>query len=286
MKKQRLEEEIEDSEVHKSRSYDPSLNEYFNDIVKFPLLSRNEEINLAQRYNHGVGEKEAGETLYKSNLRLVVSLARNFQGRGLSLNDLIQEGNIGLLKAKEKYEVNKGFKFSTYATWWILQSIKRALVEQGKTIHIPSYLAQAIGRYKKFEKELINKECHKLTKEEVLEKYLDENYDENKDCLIAAIKINNVVSLSPKDDETNIEIEDKKSKKNIESIIDSKEILERLKNLPKRYKEIIKMRYGLDDYKQSTLEEVGRKINLTRERVRQVQNEALKRLRSEFAEAE
>ena len=278
---EKVTDEIDIEKIPKDRSYDPIIDVYFNEINKFPLLKRDQEIELATKYNQGKGDKKSGELLYKSNLRLVVSIAGNFIGRDLTLLDLIQEGNLGLLKAKDRYDVSFGFKFSTYATWWIMQSIKRAISDTGRQIRLPAYLGPKVAFLKKKSKEIFDEKGYEPTSREILEDALGKDFNESKaGILLDALKVSEVhpVSLESGFGEKVFELEDKKTESGSLDFFEKEKLKKELNKLPIRDSEVIKMRFGVCGYTPSTLQEVGDKIKVSRERVRQIEAEALKKL--------
>jgi len=261
-------------------SLDP-IKMYLKEIGKTPLLVREEEVDLAQRYEkHDLGAKKK---LIKSNLRLVVSIAKKYLGRRLSFLDLIQEGNKGLIRAVEKYDWRRGYKFSTYATWWIRQAITRAIADQSRTIRIPVHMVDRINRYYKTKRKLTQKLGKDPTNKEVAKEM--EMTEEEIDYLIK-------ISRRPKSLSTPIG-EDKEatleefisdlSKPSLYDLV-SRELLKDtlsqvLKTLSPREKRVLTMRFGLDDGKSKTLEEVGKEFAVTRERIRQIEAKAIKKLK-------
>ena len=256
------------------------LEAYFKEINEIDLLTPEQEIELAHRIR--VGDPEAREHMTKANLRLVVSIAKYYVDRGLALQDLIEEGNIGLIKAVERFDPAAGCRFSTYATWWIKQAIKRALVDTVKTVRIPSYMVELINKWKNASSTLTAKLGRKPFFNEVA-KELDLD-PKNLGILRTALRTtggsNQTVSLENMWALSEM-LEDKNVKQPDQILFDSIEIdmIERLLSmLEDREAEILRMRYGLVDGDPMTLKGIGERVNLSRERVRQIENEALKKL--------
>lgn len=287
-----VESEIDDSEVDKllqtdllkmaeSMDVDEPIKMYLREIGQIPLLSYEEEIEYAQRVLNG--EEEAKQKLIESNLRLVVSIAKKHTNRGLKMLDLIQEGNMGLMKAVEKFEYEKGFKFSTYATWWIRQAITRAIADQGRTIRIPVHMIETINKIKK-ESRIYLQETGKDASPEILAERLGMEVEK-----IKAIQEMNQepISLetpvgSEEDSELGDFVEDQKTTSPYEATnraILREELDGVLKTLSPREEKVLRYRYGLDDSSPKTLEEVGKIFNVTRERIRQIEVKALRKLR-------
>lgn len=258
-----------------------ALQLYLNEIHKIPLLTPEEEKILVNKV--AKGEKSAREQLIKSNLRLVVSIAKNYVKRGLSFLDLIEEGNIGLLKAVEAFKPEEGCKFSTYATWWIRQSITRALSNSAKTIRIPNYMIERISKLKNVSAELTLRLERKPDINEIA-KEMDITADKIA-TIENALKPANVYSEEVYSSDViwalSEMIADPQAKPPDEELVDSaeKEHIEKLLNvIDKRAATILRMRYGLDDGAPKTLQKVGEKLNITRERVRQIEKETLRKL--------
>lgn len=273
---------VEVSEDNTDTTFVDPIKAYFNDIRRYGILSRDEEIELAKRVAEG--DAAAKEKLINHNLRLVVSTAKKYKGRGLSFLDLIQEGNLGLIKAVEKYEVSKGFKFSTYAMYWIKQAISRAIMEQSRNIRIPINIIELINKIRKFEQEYQQKYNVMPTEKEIAKAL---NVSEKK-IKEAMSWIKDTVSLDiavGEDEETTISsfVEDEKAA----DIFEEAEINDRnraiksvLSTLDEREKEVIVRRFGIDRKNPLTLEETGKELNLSRERIRQIEIAALKKLRN------
>jgi len=285
-------EEIEDEEeaeidpgaVYFDDISDDSVRLYLREIGKIPLLSSEEELELAQRVV--AGDKKAKDQMAEANMRLVVSIAKRYSGRGLDFLDLIQEGNTGLLRAVEKFDPDKGFKFSTYATWWIRQAITRAIADQARTIRIPVHMVETINKLLRTQRRMtqdLNREptIEELAKELEMEpdkvEYvikikqditsLDAGVgrDDGEDDTVLGDFIEDEDAASPEDSAANQLL-----KEQVQSILDV---------LTEREQKILKMRFGLDDGKSHTLEEVGQEFSVTRERIRQIEAKALAKLR-------
>ena len=264
-----------------SAKVDEPIKMYLREIGQVPLLTHDEEIEYAKKAYEG--DEEASKKLIESNLRLVVSIAKKHTNRGLKLLDLIQEGNIGLMKAVEKFEYTKGYKFSTYATWWIRQAITRAIADQGRTIRIPVHMIETINKIKK-ESRIYLQETGKDASPEILAERLGMEVDK-----IKAIQEMNQepISLetpvgSEEDSELGDFVEDQKTTSPYEATnraILREELDAVLKTLSPREEKVLRYRYGLDDSSPKTLEEVGKIFNVTRERIRQIEVKALRKLR-------
>ena len=287
-----VESEIDDTEVDKllqadlvkmaeSMDVDEPIKMYLREIGQIPLLSYEEEIEYAQKVLNG--DEEAKQKLIESNLRLVVSIAKKHTNRGLKMLDLIQEGNMGLMKAVEKFEYEKGFKFSTYATWWIRQAITRAIADQGRTIRIPVHMIETINKIKK-ESRIILQETGKEPTAEELAKKLELPVEKVKSILEMnqdPISLETPVG-SEEDSELGDFVEDDKFANPYDAttrVLLKEQLDEVLKTLNDREEMVLRYRYGLDDGSQKTLEEVGKIFNVTRERIRQIEVKALRKLR-------
>jgi len=259
-----------------------SIQMYLREIGKVPLLSREEELQLAKRKERG--DIEAQRKLVEANLRLVVSIAKKFTGRSLSLLDLIQEGNIGLFRAVEKFDYRKGYKFSTYATWWIRQAITRALADQSRTIRIPVHMVETINRFQHIERQLIQDLGREPLPEEIAAE-MGEPVDKIHHIIkISQDTVSLETSVGDSDDEDSVLgdfIEDVKTlspDKAAAMQLLKDHVLEIIKELPPREQKILEMRFGLLDGIAHTLEEVGKEFGVTRERIRQIEAKALEKI--------
>ncbi len=261
---------------------DDSVRLYLREIGKIPLLSAEEELALAQRVV--AGDKKAKDEMAEANMRLVVSIAKRYVGRGLDLLDLIQEGNTGLLRAVEKFDPDKGFKFSTYATWWIRQAITRAIADQARTIRIPVHMVETINKLLRTQRRLTQELNREPTNEEIANEM---EIDVDKVEHIMKIK-QDISSLdaSIRDDEEDsvladfIEDEDTISpEESATGQLLKEQVKDMLSALTEREQKILKLRFGLEDGKSHTLEEVGQEFSVTRERIRQIEAKALAKLR-------
>lgn len=261
------------------------LSTYLGEIAKIPLLSTSEEIRLARRAQQGDGE--ARHKLITSNLRLVVSIAKKYLYYGLPLLDLIEEGNLGLMKAVDRYDPERGCKFSTYATWWIRQAVTRSLSNQGRTVRIPVYVTDNVARYKKTAEELYIRTGRRPEPEEVA-KELGIKPAEAKRLreFVEDITPLDKLETTDTDDGRGIpeSLEPHKVDKAIAQFEFDQQMEELMKQLTPRESNILRYRYGLMDGKAHTLEETGREFSLTRERIRQIEKDAMKRLRSFVAQ--
>ncbi len=260
---------------------DDSVKTYLKEIGRFPLLSAEEEIELAARM--AAGDEAAKKRIQEANLRLVVSIARKYVRRGMQLLDLIQEGNLGLLKAVEKFDYTKGFKFSTYATWWIKQSITRAIADQARTIRIPVHMVETITRVKKAQSQLLHDNGCEPNEMDIAA-YLGMSPDKVRE--IIRISQDPVSLETPIGEEENSHLGDFIPDDDAPAPADEacssmlKQMLgEVLDTLTEREKKVIIMRFGLNDGRQRTLEEVGQEFQVTRERIRQIETKALRKLR-------
>ncbi|MBQ7740666.1 MAG: RNA polymerase sigma factor RpoD [Eubacterium sp.] len=267
--------------VNDNAAMDDPVKVYLKEIGTIPLLTGEEEQVLAMRIADG--DNEAKKKLAEANLRLVVSIAKRYVGRGMQFLDLIQEGNLGLIKAVDKFDYNKGFKFSTYATWWIRQAITRAIADQARTIRIPVHMVETINKVKKAKSQLLHLNGHEPTPEEIAE-YLDMSVDKVREILRVA---QDPVSLeTPIGEEEDSHLgdfipdDDALAPADAASISLLKEQLsEVLKTLTPREEKVLSLRFGLEDGNPKTLEEVGKEFNVTRERIRQIEAKALRKLR-------
>ncbi|HEX5448221.1 MAG TPA: RNA polymerase sigma factor RpoD [Candidatus Saccharimonadales bacterium] len=261
---------------------DDSVRLYLREIGKIPLLTAEEELALAKKVKRG--DKRAKDAMAEANMRLVVSIAKRYVGRGLDLLDLIQEGNTGLLRAVEKFDPDRGFKFSTYATWWIRQAITRAIADQARTIRIPVHMVETINKLLRTQRRLTQELNREPTNEEIASAM---EMDVEKVEHIMKIK-QDISSLdaSVRDDEEDSVlgdfIEDEDAKTPTESASEQllkEQVKQILGTLTEREQKILKLRFGLEDGKSHTLEEVGQEFSVTRERIRQIEAKALAKLR-------
>jgi RNA polymerase primary sigma factor len=287
IEEEELEEEIEEEiEIEPDHELESDLSEdlvklYLQEIGRFPLLTREEEVFLAKRVARG--DKQAREKLALANLRLVVSIAKKHQGCGLSLLDLIQEGNIGLMKAIEKFDYKKGYKFSTYATWWIRQAISRAIADKARTIRIPTHVLELMRR------------IYKAEEEHVQEEGVPPNLEKLSKMLAVPIEeVERVKKISPYtrsfeepigDEEEGSVLGDFIGKNATSPLQEAFSELQReelhraLQGLTDRERRVLELRFGVNGMQPLTLEEVGKQFNLSRERIRQIEKEALEKLR-------
>ena len=262
-------------------SVDDPVRMYLREIGKIPLLTFDEELELAKRIFEG--DEEAKQKLAESNLRLVVSIAKKYVGRGMLFLDLIQEGNMGLIKAVEKFDYTKGFKFSTYATWWIRQAITRAIADQARTIRIPVHMVETINKLIRTSRNLLQQMGREPTPEEIAKEM---EIPVEKVVEIQKIAQDPVSLETPIGEEEDshlgdfIQDEDSPAPHDAASYTLLKEQLEEVMNtLTPREAKVLKLRFGLEDGKSRTLEEVGKEFNVTRERIRQIEAKALRKLR-------
>jgi RNA polymerase primary sigma factor len=277
----------EEEDVTANPSYlddisDDSVRLYLREIGKIPLLNPEEELSLAHKVKEG--DKDAKDKMAEANMRLVVSIAKRYSGRGLDFLDLIQEGNTGLLRAVEKFDPDKGFKFSTYATWWIRQAITRAIADQARTIRIPVHMVETINKLLRTQRRLTQELNREPTNEEIaaamdmdVDKVeyvmkikqditsLDANVRDDDDDSVLADFIEDDEAVSPEDAATTQLLKE--------------QVKDMLGVLTDREQKILKMRFGLEDGKSHTLEEVGQEFSVTRERIRQIEAKALSKLR-------
>jgi RNA polymerase primary sigma factor len=279
-KQSELEKELEIIQAVEEAQITDPVRMYLKEIGRIPLLNAQQEIDLAQKAEKG--SIEAVERLTQANLRLVVSIAKKYVGRGLTLLDLIQEGNIGLIRAVEKFDWRKGFKFSTYATWWIRQAITRAIADQARTIRIPVHMVETINRFIRTSRKLMQELGREPTPEEIA-----------KEMGIEAEKVREIIKVSQEPTSLEAPVGEEKDSTLGDFIPDdeirpedqaSAELLkahlgEVLDTLNDREKKVLKLRFGLEDGRQRTLEEVGKEFGVTRERIRQIEAKALRKLR-------
>lgn len=262
-------------------STDP-IREYLKEIGSIPLLTQEQEQDLAKRKSEG--DAEAGKKLVEANLRLVVSIAKRYTGRGMSFLDLVQEGNIGLMKAVEKFDYTKGYRLSTYATWWVKQSVTRALADQSRTIRLPVHMVEAVNRIRKAQRALAVKLGREPSNEEIgkevgmSEKRVTELMQSSGDTVSLETPVGDEDGSNLGDfvaDDSNASTEEK-----VESVFLREEIEQMLQGLNPREREVIILRFGLESGHPLTLEEVGKRFKVTRERIRQIETAALRKLRN------
>lgn len=268
-------------DTSKNAAMDDPVKVYLKEIGRIPLLTPEEEIELAIRIADG--DEEAKKKLAESNLRLVVSIAKRYVGRGMQFLDLIQEGNLGLIKAVDKFDYTKGFKFSTYATWWIRQAITRAIADQARTIRIPVHMVETINKVKKTNSQLLHKNGRDPTPEEIAAE-LDMPVEKVREILRVAQEPVSLETPIGEEEDSHlgdfIPDDDALAPADAASQLLLKEQLaEVLKTLTEREAKVLSLRFGLEDGHPRTLEEVGKEFNVTRERIRQIEAKALRKLR-------
>lgn len=272
------------SRIEPDEKYDKNLDAtqlYLNEIGFSPLLSAEEEVYFARKALKG--EEAARKRMIESNLRLVVKISRRYVNRGLALLDLIEEGNLGLIRAVEKFDPERGFRFSTYATWWIRQTIERAIMNQTRTIRLPIHVVKELNVYLRAARELTQKLDHEPTADEIAT-LLEKPVEDVEKMLRLNERVTSMdVPMGPSSEKTLVDgVADQNISDPVELLQDSdlnESIDCWLTELTEKQREVVARRFGLRGYETSTLEEVGREIGLTRERVRQIQVEALRRLR-------
>ena len=260
---------------------DDPVKMYLKDIGQVPLLTTDEELELAQKMSEG--QEAAKKRLSEANLRLVVSIAKRYVGRGMLFLDLIQEGNLGLMKAVEKFDYQKGFKFSTYATWWIRQSITRAIADQARTIRIPVHMVETINRLVREQRILLQELGREPTLEELAERMgvSIERVSEIQKIAQDPVSLETPIG-EEEDSHLGDFIEDDKTPTASDSVASTmlkEQIARVLDTLTPREEKVLRLRYGIDDGRPRTLEEVGKEFNVTRERIRQIEAKALRKLR-------
>jgi len=279
--REEAEKDIDLSAVEGSINIDDHVRMYLKEIGKVPLLSSEEEIDLAKRM--ALGDEEAKRRLSESNLRLVVSIAKRYVGRGMLFLDLIQEGNLGLMKAVEKFDYQKGFKFSTYATWWIRQAITRAIADQARTIRIPVHMVETINKLIRVSRQLLQELGRDPTPDELA-----------KEMQMPVTKVREIMKIAqepvsletPIGEEEDSHLGDFIPDDDIPAPSDAaaftllkEQLMDVLDTLTEREEKVLRLRFGLDDGRARTLEEVGKEFNVTRERIRQIEAKALRKLR-------
>ncbi len=262
-------------------SLEDPVRMYLKEIGKVPLLSAEEEIELAKRME--LGDQDAKKRLAEANLRLVVSIAKRYVGRGMLFLDLIQEGNLGLIKAVEKFDYRKGYKFSTYATWWIRQAITRAIADQARTIRIPVHMVETINKLIRVSRQLLQELGREPTPEEIAEEM---NMPADRVREILKISQEPVSMETPIGEEEDSHLGDFIEDEQVPAPSDAaaftllkEQLVEVLGTLTEREQKVLRLRFGLDDSRARTLEEVGKEFNVTRERIRQIEAKALRKLR-------
>lgn len=271
---------LEDT-IPKSIAVDDPVRMYLKEIGKVPLLTAEEEIDLAKRMENG--EEWAKQKLCEANLRLVVSIAKRYVGRGMLFLDLIQEGNLGLIKAVDKFDWRKGYKFSTYATWWIRQAITRSIADQARTIRIPVHMVETINKLMRIQRQLLQEFGREATPEEIAEE-MEISVEKVREILKIAQE---PVSLeTPIGEEEDSHLGDFIPDDDVPAPAEAaafsmlkEQLVEVLDTLTEREQKVLKLRFGLDDGRARTLEEVGKQFDVTRERIRQIEAKALRKLR-------
>lgn len=271
----------ENEDVSESINVDDPVKVYLKEIGRVPLLSTEEELALSEKM--AAGDQDASKRLSEANLRLVVSIAKRYVGRGMQFLDLIQEGNLGLIKAVEKFDYTKGFKFSTYATWWIRQSITRAIADQARTIRIPVHMVETINKVKKVSSQLLHKNGHEASAEEIA---LEIDMPVEKVSEIMRVSQEPVSLETPIGEEEDSHLGDFIPDYDAPAPAEAasytllkEQISKVLSTLTPREEKVLRLRFGLEDGRQRTLEEVGKEFNVTRERIRQIEAKALRKLR-------
>ena len=271
----------EETDVSDNYNTDDPVKIYLKEIGRVPLLTNEEETDIAIRISSG--DEQAKQRLSEANLRLVVSIAKRYMGRGMQFLDLIQEGNLGLIKAVDKFDHTKGFKFSTYATWWIRQAITRAIADQARTIRIPVHMVETINRVKKASSQLLHTTGHEPSADEIAE-YLGMPVDKVGDIMRVSQEPVSLETPIGEEEDSHlgdfIPDDDAPAPQEAASALLLKEQLAKvLSTLTPREAKVLRLRFGLDDGGARTLEEVGEEFNVTRERIRQIEAKALRKLR-------
>ncbi len=275
------EDELADLSVPESVSIDDPVRMYLKEIGKVPLLSSHEEAELAQKMANG--DKEAKRRLAEANLRLVVSIAKRYVGRGMLFLDLIQEGNLGLIKAVEKFDYTKGYKFSTYATWWIRQAITRAIADQARTIRIPVHMVETINKLIRVTRQLVQELGRDPLPDEVA-KEMNMPIDKVGEIMKIAQEPVSLETPIGEEDDSHLGdfIQDDEAPAPSDAAtftLLKEQLMDVLNTLTPREEKVLRLRFGLDDGRARTLEEVGKEFNVTRERIRQIEAKALRKLR-------
>ena len=274
-------EDMEKMLQQEGLAIDDPVRMYLKEIGKVALLDADKELEIAERMANG--DEMAKQMLIEANLRLVVSIAKRYVGKGMFFLDLIQEGNLGLMKAVEKFDFTKGFKFSTYATWWIRQAITRAIADQARTIRIPVHMVETIHKVSRYQRQLLQELGHEATADEVAEKIGMSPEKVREIMKIAQDPVSLETPIGEEEDShlgDFIPDDDSPAPQDAASYAMLREqIREVLHTLTPREEQVLKLRYGLEDGRTHTLEEVGKKFNITRERIRQIEAKALRKLR-------
>ena len=274
-------EKFEKSLASEGVSIDDPVKVYLKEIGSFPLLTLDEEIELAERIQKG--DEKAKKRLAEANLRLVVSIAKRYVGRGMLFLDLIQEGNLGLLKAADKFDHTKGFKFSTYATWWIRQAITRAIADQARTIRIPVHMVETINKVKKVQSQLLHKNGQEPSVEDLAAE-LDMPQDKVREILKVAQEPISLESPIGAEEDSHLgdfipDYDAPVPEEAATHTLLKEQLNEVLATLTPREAKVLSLRFGIEDGRPRTLEEVGKEFNVTRERIRQIEAKALRKLR-------
>lgn len=274
-------EDMEKMLQQEGLAIDDPVRMYLKEIGKVPLLDAEKELEIAEKMANG--DEQAKQMLIEANLRLVVSIAKRYVGKGMFFLDLIQEGNLGLMKAVEKFDYTKGYKFSTYATWWIRQAITRAIADQARTIRIPVHMVETIHKVSRYQRQLLQELGHEATPEEVAEKIGMSPEKVREIMKIAQDPVSLETPIGEEEDShlgDFIPDDDSPAPQDAASYAMLREqIKEVLHTLTPREEHVLKLRYGLNDGRTHTLEEVGKEFNITRERIRQIEAKALRKLR-------
>ncbi len=274
-------EDMEKMLIQEGLAIDDPVRMYLKEIGKVPLLDNDAELVLAEKMAHGDGE--AKKQLVEANLRLVVSIAKRYVGKGMFFLDLIQEGNLGLIKAVDKFDYRKGYKFSTYATWWIRQAITRAIADQARTIRIPVHMVETIHKVSRYSRQLLQEYGREASAEEIAEK-MGTSADKVREIMKIAQDPVSLETPIGEEEDTHLGdfIQDDDSPAPAEAAsyaLLREQLNEVLHTLTPREEHVLKLRFGLDDGRTRTLEEVGKEFNITRERIRQIEAKALRKLR-------
>ena len=274
-------EDMEKALTQEGLSIDDPVRMYLREIGKVPLLSADVEYELARRMEEG--DESAKNRLVEANLRLVVSIAKRYVGKGMFFLDLIQEGNLGLMKAVEKFDFKKGYKFSTYATWWIRQAITRAIADQARTIRIPVHMVETIHRVSRYQRQLLQEYGREATDAEIAEK-MGISVEKVREIMKIALDPVSLETPIGEEDDSHLGdfIPDEDSPSPEEEVFSDmlrEQLAEVLHTLTLREEQVLRLRFGLDDGRPRTLEEVGQEFNITRERIRQIEAKALRKLR-------